>query len=64
MEAYGTGLRRLRGSRTRQEMARALGISPQALQAYEEGRRWPRDEVKLRIRRMRQQERRSSTVSQ
>ena len=45
----GKKLRELRGIRTRVGVARALGISPSALQAYETGERMPRDAVKERI---------------
>ena len=49
MESYGEKLRRFRGNRTAKETAAKLGITVQALQAYESGRRIPRDEVKRRI---------------
>lgn len=45
----GKKLRELRGIRTRVGVARALGISASALQAYETGERMPRDPVKERI---------------
>ena len=48
MEEFGGLLRRFRGVRTRQKAAEALGITVEALQAYEEGRRVPRDEVIFR----------------
>ena len=42
-------LRELRGTRSADEVARALGIGAAALIAYENGERFPRDEVKVRI---------------
>lgn len=42
-------LRKLRGNRTQEEVAKALEISISALSMYERGERVPRDEVKLRI---------------
>lgn len=48
MEKIGGLLCRLRGDRTRQKVAEALGITEEALQAYEQGQRKPRDEVILR----------------
>ncbi len=50
MNGYGERLRRFRGNQSPEEAAKALGITVQALNAYEEGRRMPRDEVKKRIR--------------
>lgn len=49
METYGQRLRRLRGTRSRKDFAKAIGVTTQSLNAYEKGRREPRDEVKLRI---------------
>ena len=40
-------LRKLRGNRSRQEVAEACGISVSALAMYEAGERVPRDEIKL-----------------
>ena len=39
----------LRGNRSQDEVARALGISVSALSMYEQGNRIPRDEVKIRM---------------
>ena len=39
----------LRGNRSQDEVARALGISISALSMYEQGNRIPRDEVKIRM---------------
>ena len=40
---------KLRGKRSRAEVARDLGITERALQSYELGDRIPRDKVKTRI---------------
>lgn len=45
----GERLRILRGSRSQEEVAEALGISQSALSFYEADLRIPRDEVKKRI---------------
>lgn len=39
----------LRGNRTQEEVAKALGISVSALSMYEQGKRVPRDEIKIRM---------------
>lgn len=39
----------LRGNRSKEEVAKALNISIEALAAYENGERVPRDEVKVRL---------------
>lgn len=39
----------LRGNRTREETAKAVGISVSALGMYETGRRIPQDEIKIRF---------------
>lgn len=39
----------LRGNRTQEEVAKALGISVSALSMYEQGNRVPRDEIKIRM---------------
>ncbi|EMI10402.1 MAG: helix-turn-helix transcriptional regulator [Anoxybacillus ayderensis] len=39
----------LRGNRSREEVAKSLGISVSALQMYENGQRIPKDEIKLKI---------------
>ena len=39
----------LRGSRTREEVASALGLSVSAIAMYETGARIPRDETKIKI---------------
>lgn len=45
----GTRLRKLRGKRTRSEVAQACGITESALANYENGIRIPRDEIKESI---------------
>lgn len=40
---------KLRGERTQDEVSNALGISKSALAMYENGKRVPRDPVKMRI---------------
>ena len=48
-EAIGQRLIALRGNRTQDEVAKAIGISKSALCMYESGERIPRDPVKVRI---------------
>jgi len=45
----GEKLRKLRGSRTQEEVAEAVGISRAALCMYETGARVPRDTIKIRL---------------
>lgn len=45
----GEKLKYLRGKRSRREVAKALGISISAIQMYENGRRIPRDDIKVKI---------------
>lgn len=40
---------RLRGKKTRKEVAESVGITERALQSYELGERIPRDDVKQRL---------------
>ena len=42
----GERLRKLRGSRTQEEVADAIGITSAAISQYESGERIPRDEIK------------------
>jgi len=42
-------LRKLRGNKSRQEVADACGISISALAMYEAGERIPRDEIKIKL---------------
>lgn len=39
----------LRGNRSREEVAKACGISISALAMYEQGERIPRDDIKIKI---------------
>ncbi len=48
-ETTGTILRKLRGDRTQEEIATALGITKSSWAMYERDERAPRDEVKIRI---------------
>lgn len=48
-EAMAEKLRKLRGNKSRQEVADACNISTSALAMYEQGERVPRDEVKIRL---------------
>ena len=45
----GAKLLKLRGEKTRSEVADALKISQSALAMYENGQRIPRDNIKIRI---------------
>lgn len=46
---YSEKLKKLRGDKTQEEVASAIGISKSAWAMYERGERIPRDEVKVRI---------------
>lgn len=48
-KAIGKRLEALRGERTREEVARAVGISPSAVAMYELGERIPRDGIKIAL---------------
>ena len=48
-KAIGERLVYLRGDKTQEEVANALGISISALSMYERGERIPRDNIKIRI---------------
>lgn len=48
-EAIGIRLRKLRGNKTLSEVSKALGITRSALSQYENGKRIPRDNIKIRI---------------
>ena len=39
----------LRGSKTKTEVAQAIGVTPSAYSMYENGERVPRDEIKKKI---------------
>lgn len=45
----GKRLVKLRGSKTQEEVAKAINISVSALSMYENGSRIPRDNIKIRI---------------
>lgn len=47
--SFGKTLRKLRGDRTQEEIARAIGITKSSWAMYERGERVPRDEVKIQI---------------
>ena len=47
--AIGKRLIELRGSRTQEEVAKAVGASVSAIGMYERGERTPRDEMKLSL---------------
>lgn len=42
-------LKKLRGGTPREKVAKSVGISVSALGMYEQGRRIPRDEVKVKL---------------
>lgn len=48
-EKIGRILTDLRGDYSREEIAKAVGVSVSAWQMYENGQRIPKDEVKVRI---------------
>jgi transcriptional regulator with XRE-family HTH domain len=48
-KAIGKRLAALRGGRSREEVAKAVGVSPSAVAMYESGNRIPRDEVKIAL---------------
>lgn len=45
----GNNLRKLRGEKSLSEVAKSLGITPQAVHNYEMGNRAPTDEIKTKI---------------
>lgn len=47
--AIAEKLIKLRGNRSREEVAKAVQISTSALSMYENGSRIPRDEIKIRL---------------
>ena len=49
MQGFGERLIKLRGKRTQQEIADALGISVSAVGMYEREERVPRDELKIKM---------------
>ena len=49
IKGYGEKLRKLRGNRTVEEVANAIGVSRSAIVMYESEERIPRDEIKMRL---------------
>lgn len=45
----GERLKDLRGDRTQQAVATAVGVTKNAISAYEDGKRVPRDEIKIKL---------------
>ncbi len=48
-ERVAENLINLRNGRSREEVARAVGISVSTLQMYENGQRIPRDNIKIKL---------------
>lgn len=48
-QEIGRDLRIVRGERTRQAVAKELGISESAIGMYETGKRIPKDEIKMKL---------------
>ena len=48
-EVVGARLRELRGPRTQQEVANAVGVSKMSLSYYESGKQQPRDKIKYAL---------------
>lgn len=48
-KAIGSKLKNLRGEKTQQEVATAIGITTMAISQYENGERIPRDEIKIKL---------------
>lgn len=49
MKIVGERLKEARGNRSRSEIAERVGVSTSAIQMYEDGKRMPRDTVKVRL---------------
>lgn len=49
MHGFGKKIMLLRGNKTQDETAKALGIATSTLAMYETEKRVPRDEIKIRI---------------
>ena len=49
MEEMATRLREARGERPRKDVCEEVGISVSALMMYENGKRTPRDSIKMRL---------------
>ncbi len=49
MTGYGDKLRALRGDKSADDVAKAIGISVSAIGMYEREERIPRDDIKIRL---------------
>ena len=49
MDKIAERLTQLRGDRSREEVAKAIGISVSAISMYENGERIPRDSIKITL---------------
>lgn len=49
MSTFGDILRELRGEKTQEQIAIAVGVTKSSWAMYERGERIPRDEVKIKI---------------
>ena len=49
MESVAEKLVRLRGDKSREEVAKEIGVSVSAISMYENGERIPRDDIKVRL---------------
>ena len=49
MQTVAEKLIKLRGSKSREEVARAIGVSVSAISMYENGERVPRDDIKVEL---------------
>ena len=49
MDKIAERLTQLRGYRSREEVAKAIGISVSAISMYENGERIPRDSIKIKL---------------
>lgn len=48
-KAVGVRLQKLRGYKSREEVAKAIGVSVSAIAMYENGERIPRDSIKVKF---------------
>ena len=48
-KVIGDRLLKLRGDRSREDVAKAVGVSVSAMSMYENGERIPRDRIKMRL---------------
>lgn len=49
MDKVAERLTQLRGDKSREEVAKAIGISVSAISMYENGERIPRDSIKIKL---------------